>query len=123
MFVLITGSLWRDPTARQSKASKQYVTTLVKAGTPQEALWANVIAFDTAAQSELLRLQAGNAVAVQARPSSASLRKTANTPQSRVVASWILALRQPKPAKASTPSQKADEAAPTQPEFDDAMPL
>ena len=79
MFVLITGSLWRDPTARQSKAGKRYVTTLVKAGTPQEALWANVIAFDTAAQSELLRLQAGDAVAVQARPSSAFLRKTANT--------------------------------------------
>lgn len=52
MFVLLSGSLHRDPAARQSKAGRQNVAALVKAGTSTEALWANVIAFDTAAQSQ-----------------------------------------------------------------------
>jgi hypothetical protein len=57
MFVLLSGSLHRDPAARQSNAGRQYVTALVRAGAPTETVWANVIAFDTAAQSQLLRLQ------------------------------------------------------------------
>jgi hypothetical protein len=30
MFVLVTGSLWRDPIARMSKGGKQFVTALIK---------------------------------------------------------------------------------------------
>jgi hypothetical protein len=59
MFVLITSTLWRDPVARMAKCGKQFLTALVRDGMPTEALWANVVAFDQAAQSELLRLQAG----------------------------------------------------------------
>jgi len=56
MFVLISGSLWRDPAARQSKTSGKPFVALLKSGTPTDAQWCNIVAFDTAAQSELLQL-------------------------------------------------------------------
>jgi hypothetical protein len=65
MFVLISGALWCDPAARQSKAGKQYVTALLKAATPPDAQWVNVVCFDQIAQSELLRLESGDSVSVQ----------------------------------------------------------
>ena len=61
----VSETLWRDPAARQSKSGKQFTTALIKAGTQAETLWVNVVCFDTAAQSELLRLQAGDGVSVQ----------------------------------------------------------
>jgi hypothetical protein len=49
MHVLISGQLHREPQARQSKAGKQFVTALLKSGTPTETTWCNVVAFDSAA--------------------------------------------------------------------------
>jgi single-stranded DNA-binding protein len=129
VFVLISGSLWRGPGTRQSKTSgKPFVTALLKAGTPTDALWCNVVAFDQAAQSELLRLQTGDALSVQGTGKISVFEKAGEHRASLdVTAAHVLALRQPKPAKAKqdTTSRKAGdrETAPTQPEFDDAVPF
>lgn len=123
MFVLISGSLWRDPTARQSKAGKQFVTALVKAGTPTEALWCNVVAFDQAAQAELLRLQATDTVSIQGTAKISVYEKAGEHRASiEVVAAHVLALRQPKPTRSRQDTAPRD-AAPTAPEFDDAVPF
>jgi single-stranded DNA-binding protein len=127
MFVLITGSLWRDPAARQSKAGRQFVTALVRAGTQTDTQWCNVVAFDTRAQSELLRLQAGDAVSIQGTAKLGVFEKNGEHRASLdVTAANVLALRQPKPARSkdTTPRQADDrEAATTAPEFDDVMPF
>jgi single-stranded DNA-binding protein len=129
VFVLVSGTLWRDPAARQSKATgKQFVTALLKSGTPTDTQWWNVIAFDTTAQAELLRLQAGDAVAIQGTAKLGVFEKNGEHRASLdVTAAHVLALRQPKPVKAkqdATPRQADDrEAAPIQPEFDDAVPF
>jgi hypothetical protein len=44
MFVLINGTLHRDPAVRQSKIGKQFTTALLKAGTPTEAQWITLFA-------------------------------------------------------------------------------
>ena len=68
--VLCNGTLWRDPVARTAKATgKTFVTGLIKSGTPTEPVWANIVAFDEAAKTELLRLKAGDSV--RSRPGKA----------------------------------------------------
>jgi single-stranded DNA-binding protein len=124
MFVLLSGSLHRDPAAQQSNAGRQYVTALVRAGAPTETVWANVIAFDTAAQSQLLRLQAGDSVAIQGAAKISVFEKNGEHRASLdVTAAHVLALRQPKPAKAKQEKTADRDAARTAPEFDDAVPF
>ena len=100
MQALIAGSLWRDPTARQSKAGKQFVTSLFKAGTPTETLWVNCVAFDTAAQSELLRLKAGDLVSVQGAAKITVFEKSGAHRASLEV---VLALRRPPKPRQQRP--------------------
>jgi single-stranded DNA-binding protein len=123
MFVLISGTLWRDPAARQSKAGKQFTTALLKAGTPAEALWVNVVCFDQLAQSELLRLTAGDAVSVQG-PAKISVFEKAGEHRAslEIVAAQVLALRQPKSAKKSR-AQPETSAPATALEYGDAIPF
>jgi hypothetical protein len=95
LLALVTGSLCRDPVARRSKATgKQFVTCLIKGGTPAEALWINAVAFDTAAQSELLRLAAGDSVSIQGPAKIGIFEKNGvHHPSLDVTASNVLALR------------------------------
>jgi len=53
MIILINESLWRDPAARQSKNGGQFITALLRDGTPTDAHWVNIVCFDPIAQSEL----------------------------------------------------------------------
>jgi single-stranded DNA-binding protein len=63
--VLVTGTLHRDPVTRTAKTGKAFVTALMRSETQGETLWVNAVAFDEAAQTELLRLKAGEALTIQ----------------------------------------------------------
>ncbi len=118
MFVLISGALFRDPVARQSKAGKQFATALIKSGTPNEIQWVNVACFDALAQSELLRLKAGDSISIQglARVSVFQDKAGEHRASIDVTANHVLALRQPKPkSKQSAPSLA--------PDYDDILPF
>jgi single-stranded DNA-binding protein len=121
MFVLITGQLWRDPATRVSKTGAQYVTALLRAGTATEAQWANIVCFDAAAQSELLRLRVGDSVCVQGPAKLGVFQDKAGEHRVSlsVTANHVLALRQPaKPKQA-----EGRQAPPLMPAFDDAVPF
>jgi hypothetical protein len=61
-YVLISGTLHREPVMRTGKESgRTFWTALVRCETGDVTLWCNVIAFDEAAQAELMRLKAGDA--------------------------------------------------------------
>ena len=62
---LITGTLHRDPVARTAKSGKAFVTALLRSESQGETLWVNAVAFDEVAQAGLLRLKAGEALAIQ----------------------------------------------------------
>lgn len=103
MFALITGQLWRDPTARQSKAGKPFVTALIKSGTPAESLWVNVVVFNEPTQAELLRLHEGDALTVQGVGKVSVFEKNGEHRASlEIVAAHVLALRQPAEAEKIT---------------------
>jgi single-stranded DNA-binding protein len=114
MFILINGALFRDPVARMSKANKQFVTALIKAGTPTDTQWVNVVCFDALAQSELLRLKAGDAISVQglARVSVFQDKAGEHRASIDVTAFHILALRQPKRKKQESEPER------TAPDYD-----
>jgi single-stranded DNA-binding protein len=63
--VLITGTLHRDPVTRTAKTGKAFVTALMRSESQGETLWVNALAFNEAAQTELMRLKAGESLSVQ----------------------------------------------------------
>ena len=119
MFVLISGALFRDPVARMSKANRQFVTALIKSGPPNDCQWCNVACFDALAQSELLRLKAGDSISVQgfARVSVFQDKAGIHRASIDVTANHVLALRQPKP------KSKRENAPALAPDYDDILPF
>ena len=117
MFVLISGTLFRDPVARMSKADKQFTTALLRPRTPTDATWCNIVAFDTAVQSELLRLAAGDNVSVQGSAKLGTFTDKAGVHRAsfEIIAAHILALRQPKP------KSKRECAPALAPDYDDTL--
>jgi Single-strand binding protein family len=100
IFVLIGGTLFRDPAQRMSRVGKQFVTAFIRSGTAADALWCNVIAFDQAAQSKLLRSKAGDDAMIQGAANFSVFEKNGKHRASiDVTAAHILALGQPRPAK------------------------
>jgi single-stranded DNA-binding protein len=65
--VLIIGALHRDPVMRTAKTGKAFVTALLRSESQGETLWVNAVAFDEAAQVELMRLKAGESLSVQGK--------------------------------------------------------
>jgi single-stranded DNA-binding protein len=63
--VLVTGTLFRQPEQRTSKAGKPFVTATLKAKDGDEKQWWKLVAFSESAQAELMRLQGGDAVSMQ----------------------------------------------------------
>lgn len=120
MYALISGTLWRDPVARQSKLGKRFATALLRAGTPQDAVWCNIVAFDETAQSELLRLAAGDALTAQGRFKIGVFEKAGEHRASLdLTATHVLPLRG-RPTATRKPRERAPETAP---EFEDAIPF
>ena len=65
MFVLITGTLHRDPVSRTGKTGAPFVTAQMRWRSGQETAWASVIAFAEDARAELLRLHEDDVLTVQ----------------------------------------------------------
>ena len=63
--VLISGTLFREPEQRTSKAGKPFVTATIRAKDGDSWQWWKVLAFQECAQAELMRLTDGDALSVQ----------------------------------------------------------
>jgi hypothetical protein len=84
---------------RIAKTGKDFVTALMRSESPGETLWVNAVAFDEAAQGELMRLKAGESLSIQGAMKVSVYEKAGEHRASLdVVASHVLALRQPRRA-------------------------
>ena len=127
-FALITGTIFRNPVQKISKAGKPFTTCTVKAGADDNAggdFW-NVLIFSESAQLELLRLEIGDAVAVRGKMKLEIFEKDGQARISRsIFADAALGLRpaprtpKAKAAKEPSTSQQSTAAAP----FDDSIPF
>ncbi len=92
--VLVTGILHKDAVSRISQNGNSYVTCSVRAEQDGQTLWANVICFDEAAQAELLRLHAGDALSVQGKATpKVYMKDDEPRPSLQVTASRVLPLQ------------------------------
>ncbi len=109
LHLLATGTLFKDPEQRFSKSGKTFGTATLKCGSGDETSWVKVVAFDQTAQSELLRLTAGDAIAVQGAAKISTYEKDGTARVNiDLIAAAITALRQPKKptVDAAEPSSK-----------------
>jgi hypothetical protein len=58
--VLVSGTLFREPKQRTSKAGKPFVTATLKAKDGETAQWWKVLAFSESVRAELMRLTDGD---------------------------------------------------------------
>lgn len=64
-YVLMTGSLYRAPEQKISKAGKPFVVATIRAKDGEASAWWKVMGFSESAGAELMRLADGDAVSVQ----------------------------------------------------------
>jgi hypothetical protein len=65
-YVLVSGTLFRDPESRVAKSSgKPFTVATLKVKDGDATSWWKALAFNEAAQAELLRLRDGESVSVQ----------------------------------------------------------
>jgi single-stranded DNA-binding protein len=120
---IVTGSLFRAPEQRTSKAGKPFVTATIRAKDGEASQWWRVTVFSESAQAELMRLGDGDALSVQG-----AMKVELFTPDGgatklslSIVADHVLALRQPpKERKAKTSGDAARGGAAA---FDDSIPF
>jgi single-stranded DNA-binding protein len=62
---LVSGSLFRDPEQRQSKAGRPFTAGTIKSKNGDEFQFVRMVCFSESAQAELMRLHDGDAVSVQ----------------------------------------------------------
>jgi single-stranded DNA-binding protein len=114
-YCLVSGLLHREPVMRTGKESgKVFWTALIRAEVGDATLWCNVVAFDEKAQAELMRLHAGEAVAVQGQMKVSVFEKNGEHRASlAVVASQVTALRRaPGAAGAAQDGQSGRDVLP-----------
>jgi single-stranded DNA-binding protein len=133
--ILVSGSIFKEPTQRTSSSGKRYVVTTLKAAAADNAssdFW-SVLAFGDTAGAELLRLGINERVTIQgglklelytANDGATKISRT-------IFADHVMALRQPP--KERTPKAKAAKPAPapdqsttttaTHPDLDDEIPF
>src|SRR5215472_17602384 len=109
--VLISGTLFRSPEERTGKTSgKNFVVATVRVRDGEAAQYWRVLAFSDTAQSELLRLEDGDALAVQG-----SLRAEAYSKDGEprvgltVIADVVLPLRRPRKREERQAAQAYDD--------------
>jgi single-stranded DNA-binding protein len=111
--VLITGTLFRAPEQRTSKAGKPFWTATLKCRDGDRVEWWKICTFSESAGEELARLDDGDAVSVQGRLEVATYEQGGETRIRRsCIADHVLALRQPARKRAPAASKAA---APKQP--------
>lgn len=101
MHILLTGTLHKDPTQRTSQNGKTFVTANLRIEQEGGTVWASVICFDDQAKADLLRLQAGDAVAIQGKLKVSTYERSGeHRPSLDVVANAALPAKpKPRPAK------------------------
>jgi single-stranded DNA-binding protein len=98
--VLLSGSIFKEPTRRTSQSGKSYVVTTIKAAAADNAssdFW-SVLAFGTTASEELLRLAVGERLTIQGgmKVELYTAASDGKTKISRTIfADHVMALRQP----------------------------
>jgi single-stranded DNA-binding protein len=114
VLALVSGSIFRAPEQRMSKAGKPFVFATVRVKEGGESRFVNVVAFSESAQSEVVRLSDGDSLSAQG-PLKAEIY-AANDGSTKVslsiVADRVLPLRQPRKerkAKAPEPAAAQDE--------------
>jgi single-stranded DNA-binding protein len=122
-YALVTGSIYRAPEQRTSKASKLYVTATIKSKDGDAFQFWRVTAFADTVQAELLRLGEGDAVSVQGSLKAELYAKDGGEQKLSLslVADNVLVLAKAHPRKPREPDNdratQRREAA-----FDDAIP-
>jgi len=107
-FAIVTGSLFRPPEQRTSKAGTPLVTATIRAKPGQASQWGDIIAFSDSAQADLMRLGVGDAVSVQGAFKAELYQREGDDPKITlsIIADRVLALRQPpKERKPKAPVQ------------------
>lgn len=118
VFAILSGTLFKAPEQRQSRNGNSFATATMKVASGSDAQFWRVFVFSESAQSELMRLQQGDALSVQGvpkfelyRPDNGEVRVSLS-----LTADHILALRQPprerKPKAADPPKAAADRPRP-----------
>jgi single-stranded DNA-binding protein len=110
VFVLVSGTIFREPQQRTSQSGKRYTVATVKAGGADNApadFW-SVLCFSDTGQAELLRLGLNEKVSVQGTLKIEAYEKDGQTKISRTIfADSVLPLRAPpreKKPKAGAPA-------------------
>jgi single-stranded DNA-binding protein len=120
---IVTGSLFRAPEQRTSKAGKPFVTATIRAKDGEASQWWRLTAFSETAQAELMRLDEGDACSVQGSVKVELYQPEGGEPKVSlsIIADRVLALRQPpkeRKAKTSGDAPRGGAAA-----FDDSIPF
>jgi len=129
-FALVSGSLFRAPEQRTSKAGKPFVTATIrtKSATPSKdgeaSQWWKVAAFSESVQAEIMRLSEGDAVSVQGSFKAELYNPEGGEPRVSlsIVADKALALRQP-PKERKAPKEPEATYRGGAAAFDDSIPL
>jgi single-stranded DNA-binding protein len=103
---LISGTLFRNPEQRTAKTGRSFVAATLRVKDGEASLFVKIFAFSDHTKDELLRLQDGDALAVQGalRVETCLTASGATKVSLSVTADHVLALRQPpkkREAKAS----------------------
>ena len=127
-FALVTGTIFRAPVQKTSKAGKPFTTCSVRAGSDDSGggdFW-SVMCFSESAQLELLRLEVGDAVSVRGKLKIETYEKDGQTRVSRsIFADAALGLRpapREKKPKAPPAGSKAADGNVKQSILPDATP-
>jgi hypothetical protein len=111
--VMITGSLWREPAQKTSKAGKPFVAATVKVAADNETQFWTALAFGETTQADLMRLAEGEKLAVQgALKIEAKIQDGAVKIYRTVFVDAVLSLK-PAPRERKSKADKAPQAAPT----------
>jgi single-stranded DNA-binding protein len=107
---LISGTLFRPPESRTSKAGTPFVTATIRVKDGEAAQWWRVTAFSETAQAELMRLGDGDALSVQGSFKAELYDKDGDKRLSlSLVADCVLALRQQRRTKSAPDTRSRQE--------------
>jgi hypothetical protein len=104
-FAIITGSLFKAPEQRTSKAGRPYVTATIRTKDGDASQFWRVSAFSDTTQAELMRLTDGDACSIQGSMRAELYRPEGGEPKLSlsIFADRVLAISQPKERKPSAP--------------------